>query len=408
MVAATWLERADGDAPAKGDTSDRAGGTSTHPDMNVDFPLDKQSPDTDDLVQAMRKLKEVQDNSLAGIAALHARLVACEQQLVSASKQADLAAASSRVPMLIAEQPRMPQLVAQPMVADTSSEAAPATPMAGASQDGTLIGRQEVAAFFKRLSDLEETQADEFDALHDANNATRTGMERLARDLQIERAERREMQAHMQHLAGLGPSFERFQKDLKSELAELIRESAANVKVDVSSRSQLVMVELRGELQRASVASSPTDSTTEPATTVSLREWLPQDSDGNVAATTSMLKHLGVFDNMDLLAPGGGLPEQLVARPNTRFVHRAVISIKHSTGYPQGVLENWPEPHEAKLDFINKVWSSIVVTLNLHDTDFDAEGVLKCTDRKGTRRLLQLLAIAASMERGQQRQPGLT
>merc|ERR1740121_2682265 len=169
------------------------------------------------------------------------------------------------------------------------------------------------------------------------------------------------------------------------------------------------MVELRGELEGRSASADAGPAALLGGTstvTRSLREWLPQDSDGSVAATTAMLMHLGVFDNMDRIVPGGGLPDQLVRVPTTRFVHRAVIAMKHATGYPPGIVEDWPELQEAKLDFVTKVWSCVRESLNLQDEPFDAEGVLKCTNRKGARRLLQLVAIAASRERGHQRQPG--
>lgn len=69
----------------------------------------------------------------------------------------------------------------------------------------------------------------------------------------------------------------------------------------------------------------------------------------------------------------------------------------------QGILEDWPEPLDAKLDFVKRVWDSISTTLCLQDTDFKAVDVLHCTNRQRTRRLLQLLAIAAAKERGLQR-----
>lgn len=358
----------------------------------------------------------------AAIAALHARIVSCEQQLMTATKQVEFAAASSRVPMLMAEAPKMTRLLAGAVgsaatekpaqAAEKPAAAAPipawitqgTTASFGAEQTGgeigTVIGREEVAAFFKRLSDLEEAQFDQYDVAREAIDATRAGMEHLARELQAERLARREMQAEIDALAALGPSFDRFKKSLTSELITMVKESIENVNVDIHSRVQLLILELRSQLHcgrsEALVASSVKAAS-------SLRDWLPQDRDGNVAATTSMLMHMGVFDNMDLIVPGGGLPHQLVARPNTRFVHRTVIAIKHTTGYPQGILENWPEPYDAKLDFINKVWASVADTLGLHELEFDAEGVLRCTNRKGTRRLLQLLAIAAARERGSKR-----
>merc|ERR1712154_708365 len=105
-----------------------------------------------------------------------------------------------------------------------------------------------------------ENQTDEFDSLHDAIEATRKGIAHLARDLQMERLERKEIKSEIERLAGLGPSVDKFKKAMTSELTELVRDSVANAKVDIHSRVQLLMVEMRGQLEATPLATiNPSD-----------------------------------------------------------------------------------------------------------------------------------------------------
>lgn len=351
----------------------------------------------------IRQLAEDQGRCSSDVAALHARLLALEQQVLSTADRLDIAAASSRMPMVISEGPSMSRLIANsgPEIESTAMAVADA----GLVEAGARLTDQEAAVVRKRLEDLEEVHSDDVGGLRDAIEATREGMARLARDLQIERNELVETQRDVQSLALIGPSIDRFQKTLKAELMDMIRDSVSSAQAAVNSRVQLTLIELREEVQRTPrelVDAGQLNARSGAAR--SLNEWLPQETDGNIAATKSMLTYLGVFDGM---MDGFGSPDTLVARPNFRFVHRAIIAIKQATGYPSGILEDWPDPYDAKLDFLKQVWSSVASALDLTDLDFDAVGVLKCTNRDGTRRLLQLLAIAASKERGLQRRPNL-
>lgn len=355
--------------------------------------------------EIVRQLIAEQGRCSLDVAALHARLAALEQQVLNMTDRQ--ASASSRMPMLVAEVPRMTRLVAQ-SPGEPSVGVAEAQQRIGLSGEAAAVtNTHETAALRKQLEDIEELHTDDIAGLRDAMEATREGIERLARDLHFERNERQEGQRELHRLSTLGPTIDRYQTKLRSELKELIREGVANATAEVNSRVQLSMIELREEVQRTPrelVQAEDQASNSSVNVARSLHEWLPQEADGNIAATKSMLMYLGVFDG---LLDGVGSPDQMVARPNIRFVHRAVIAMKHATGYPPGILEDWPEPKEAKMDFLKSVWGCVAQTLKLKDLDFDAEGVLKCTNRNGTRRLLQLLAIAASKERGQQRRPGL-
>lgn len=368
----------------------------------------------------IKQLREDQGRCNADVAALHARLSSFEQQLIRTSERIELAAVASRIPMLIADPPKMTRLVARTSRAEATmggtlqqTQLAPAMPVAGPAATMVAMTSQEVAELRKRLEVLEEIHSGDVGALRDAIDATRTGIARLARELHIERTERKQAVGDVQRLADdvtkrvMGPTLDRIQKSIRADTALMIDESVANMRGEISSRVQLLLAELRGEAHRGSPR--PWTAPDVPATPSraggrTLRDWLTQEADGDVATTRSMLTQLGVFENLWV---GDGSPENLLIRPNTRFVHRVIIAVKHATGFPHGILEDWPEPPEAKMDFIRNVWSNVSSVLDLKNVDFDAADVLNCRNRSRTRRLLQLVVIAATKERGEKRRnPG--
>lgn len=271
-----------------------------------------------------------------------------------------------------------------------------AKPSRGAPPDGS--------AFAQQFRILEESQLEVVTKLEAALDAARTGIARVARELHWEKEERKRVLSDVNSLAQdlgnrvVGPTLDKATKDLKSELNASMAVEAAKLQRAIDSRVQLVIAELRGGTEaNLGPETGPINLSANTVCGRSLKEWLPENADGDIESTKSMLMHLRVFEHM---AVGGSTPDDLVSRPTTRFLHRVVVAIKHATGYPQGILEDWPGPAEAKVDFVRKVWDSVATTLGLQGMDFNAQDVLRCTNRKQTRRLLQLLAIAASKERG--------
>jgi len=375
-----------------------------------------QSPHSD----AIRQLTETQAKCAADLAALHARVLGLEQRVMSTATSAELAVASSRMPILISDGQSMSRLIANAAIEPEEEEeeqqlavvpveeapAAAASPEEAVEPAVPAANQEEFLALTQRCALLEEARADDVAGLRAAIEATQQGMAKLAHDLAIERSERSEVVHEIQQVFSLGASIDRFQKALKAECTDMIRDSMTSAQSAVSSRVQLMLLELREEVQRTPrpLAEAGKLGAATGGVERSLGEWLPSEADGDVASTRAMLTYLGVFDGM--LDGSVGAPDQLVARPTFRFMHRAVIAIKHATGYPSGILEDWPDPYDAKLVFLRSVWSSVASTLELNALELDAEGVLKCTNRSGARRLLQLLAIAASKERGQRRHRG--
>mmetsp|Transcript_138467 Transcript_138467/g.359853 ORF Transcript_138467/g.359853 Transcript_138467/m.359853 type:complete len:587 (-) Transcript_138467:325-2085(-) len=271
---------------------------------------------------------------------------------------------------------------------------------------------QDGPAFAQKLQNLEESHNDAVTKLDAALDAARTGIARLARELHWEKEERKRVLSDVNALAKdlgnrvVGPTLDKVAKELRSEMNTVIGLESAKLQRAIDSRVQLVIAELRGGTEAGvGLEISPINLSANTVCGRSLKEWLPENADGDVESTKSMLMHLRVFEHM---AVGGSTPDDLVSRPTTRFLHRVVVAIKHATGYPQGILEDWPGPAEAKVDFVRKVWDSVATTLGLQGMEFNAQDVLRCTNRKQTRRLLQLLAIAASKERGWlRRMPGI-
>jgi len=266
------------------------------------------------------------------------------------------------------------------------------------------VAAADSAGIAQKVQDLEESHTASIGKLEAALDAARTGIARLARELHWEKEERKRVLSDVNALAQdlgnrvVGPTLDKVTKELKTELTTMTSLESAKLQRSIDSRVQLVIAELRGGTEaNPGPQPGPINLSANTVCGRSLKEWLPEYADGDAESTKSMLMHLRVFEHM---AVGGSTPDDLVSRPTTRFLHRVVVAIKHATGYPQGILEDWPGPAEAKVDFVRKVWDSVATTLGLQGMEFNAQDVLRCTNRKQTRRLLQLLAIAASKERG--------
>jgi len=263
--------------------------------------------------------------------------------------------------------------------------------------DHTIPAPGDVA-YMQKLKDLEEAHHLAVTKLEAALDAARTGIARLTRELHWEREDRKKVLSDVKSLSQDLGILDTVAKQLRSEMKTAIAHESAKQQRASDSRMQLVIAELRGgteafgALENIPMKSSATVPWEGPS-----KEWLPKDADGDLESTRSMLMHLHVFERM---AVGGSTPDDLLSRPTFRCLHRVVVAMKQATGYPPGILEDWPGPAEAKVDFVRKVWNWVAATLGLQGTEFNAQDVLHCTNRKKTRRLLQLLAIAASKERG--------
>eukprot|EP00446_Apocalathium_sp_SHHI-4_P012068 CAMPEP_0177200210 /NCGR_PEP_ID=MMETSP0367-20130122/26098_1 /TAXON_ID=447022 ORGANISM="Scrippsiella hangoei-like, Strain SHHI-4" /NCGR_SAMPLE_ID=MMETSP0367 /ASSEMBLY_ACC=CAM_ASM_000362 /LENGTH=516 /DNA_ID=CAMNT_0018648635 /DNA_START=64 /DNA_END=1614 /DNA_ORIENTATION=+ len=401
--------------------------------------------DREDLVKAVR---DEQLQCRADVATLQARCSSLERQLQAAVDRIDRSAAACRVPMLVGSQPEMRRLLPGPgwlasmrVGGSACSASAPApsgTPPPDAADVALLSAPRMLAAqptqdllvLCSKVEALEKTLSTDVEMLKvkvvevqgnysgsiakldAALDAARTGIAGLARDLHYDKEARKKVYSDMSVLAKdvgkqvVGPALKRTELELRAESQKFIHEEVAKLQVAVDSRCQLVLAELRGSVAQKPArqlefgprdkeeSAPPEIESSGPKT---LAHWLPENTDGDVQSCKQMLVQLRVFEHM---AVGGSTPDDLVSRPTTRFLHRVVVAIKHATGYPQGILEDWPRPDEAKVDFVQKVWDSVSQTLSLQDLEFRAQDVLRCTNRKQTRRLLQLLAIAASKERG--------
>eukprot|EP00443_Scrippsiella_acuminata_P043842 CAMPEP_0115176100 /NCGR_PEP_ID=MMETSP0270-20121206/4699_1 /TAXON_ID=71861 /ORGANISM="Scrippsiella trochoidea, Strain CCMP3099" /LENGTH=577 /DNA_ID=CAMNT_0002588997 /DNA_START=115 /DNA_END=1848 /DNA_ORIENTATION=+ len=264
--------------------------------------------------------------------------------------------------------------------------------------------RFDGSPYMQKLQELEESHYLAVTKLEAALAAARRNIARLVRELHWEREDRKQVLSDVHSLAQDLGILGRVAKELRSEMKAAIAQESAKQQRAIDSRMQLVIAELQGGTE-ASIGLEPASINLSTTPEGSLTDWLAKHADGDIESTKSMLMHLCVFEHM---AVGGSTPNDLLSRPTIRFLHRVVVAIKHATGYPPGILEDWPGPAEAKVDFIRKVWDSVATTLGLEGTEFKAQDVLHCTNRKQTRRLLQLLAIAASKERGWlRRMPGI-
>lgn len=349
----------------------------------------------------------------ADVAALGIRCSALERDLEAVSSRTDLVAAavSTRAPMLVASRPACP-----PAAAHLASVCAAVPSSCKQVSSAFRIGEPNLDTLGERVDELACLQTDglkvlrrrmdeiegkykvSVNKLEAALDAARTGIAGLARDLHYDKEARKKVYGDLTMLAQdigkavVGPAMLEAEKNLRAKTLQIVNDAANKMKVSIDSRFQLMIAELRGE---ATVGCERLQATC-PTKGKSLSDWLPEAVDGDVAATKHMLMQLKVFEHM---AVGGSTPDDFVSRPTTRFLHRVVVAIKHATGYPIGILEDWPGPAEAKVDFVQRVWDSVSNTLGLQDLEFKAQDVLRCTNRRQTRRLLQLLSLAALQER---------
>mmetsp|Transcript_143761 Transcript_143761/g.364905 ORF Transcript_143761/g.364905 Transcript_143761/m.364905 type:complete len:456 (+) Transcript_143761:99-1466(+) len=367
------------------------------------------------------QIREDQGRCTADVYGLQLRVRTLEERLLHVCRDADRAALAGRVPMLVSGPPPQPTVLVRSgsMPSFRGGPRLAARGDASAQQgDVAKDWSSEVLGLSTRIDKLEAAHSNATASLRQALDAAVLGIARVGRDLAEERKDREKLGAFSGRLGvdsafGLpGGAMDRIIAALRTDIAVLVGDEATKVQSQLNSRIQLLVAEIRGSFQRsaaaggrrrepgceAGAAGSPAAAAAA-AETRALHEWLPADADGDLVATKTTLAHLRVFDSMLVT---GVTPEQLLSRPTVKFVHRTVVAIKHATGFPQGVLEDWPEPAEAKIDFINRVWECVASTLGLAGVEFDAGDVLRCTNRQRTRRLLQLLAIAAVKERGLQ------
>lgn len=394
-------------------------------------------------------LRDEQVHCRADVANLQARCTSLERKLDATAHRLETAsAAASRVPLLVGSLPRLPRLppvrvqlgsslgwsslelsLGPPPGAGASSVAASgAAALAGFPPEAAAVVLHEkvegLEHVLKEALEVLRGKLHDMSAKHhgyvtklDASlDAARTGIFKLAKDLHADKEARKKVYSDLNQLAKdigrnvVAPALKVAEADLQAKMVKFIRSEVSRLEVAMDTRCQLAVAELRGQAQllvktrpcTAAEAKDKEESAPPEDCGRSLSDWLPEHADGDVASTRQLLSQLGVWEQM---AAGGNTPDDMLNRPTTRFLHRVVVAIKHATGYPAGMLEDWPGPADAKLEFVQQVWDGIAITLGLQDMEFKASEVLRCTNRKQTRRLLQLLAIAAAKERQDWKRP---
>lgn len=413
-------------------STERAASAQSAPGASCDGPLSDRGEDI-----TLKAWREEQLQTRAEVGALQARCAQLDDRLAEALLRIESASLACRVPLLVGDAPqlrRLPRRVSEAAAAAFAEELAVHAMVCSASRPSTeALGpppgpppivpghplpdpvdaealaavtlHSEFKALREKLQEVKSAHDSYATKLDAALDATRTGIAGLARDLHYDKQARKKVFSDLQALAHnvgqqvVNPALESATRQLQAELRRFVQQEVSKVQGAIDSRMQLFFAELRGKVQRHAGELEKEGGAPYVDAVVGRRclsDWLPESSDGDINATKQMLMQLRVFEHM---AAAGSTPDDLVSRPTTRFLHRVVVAIKHATGYPSGILEDWPGPAEAKVDFVERVWENVSRTLGLQDMEFSAQDVLRCTNRKQTRRLLQLLAIAASKER---------
>jgi len=356
---------------------------------------------TDEAAPPEPRKKSSQDDHLSGI---EKRLQALEMQVALPS---DVPPASR--PLLRASSSCGFSRLSTP---DANAVIGPEVRMElGIARDALSNMSKQLQLFGARLEEIEMSQVLGSGNLDVSLEAVHTGLARLAREVHSEREERRKAVAGLHHVVEhlaeditkkiTGSTLMAVQQTLSADINSVFADKSNQLCADVHARLQLMAAELRGEFHRSPRANDD-DSGKQSGSGASVLDCLPEKTNGDLAITKAMLTQMQVFDHMAKVDTSF---EQLLERPNLRTVHRIVVAMKRATGFPAGILEDWPDTTDAKRAFLAQVWINITRSLDLRkkEQEFNSSDILQCTHRQRTRRLLQLLAIAAAREQGVRR-----
>lgn len=315
----------------------------------------------------------------------------------------------------------------------------------------------ELEAFREALAELRSSLDSRLERLDAALDAARSGIARLAKDSHYDRVKRDGLVTSLEKLAidiggeVIGPASERMRAEFKVHVASTLAEEVLRMEAALASRLPgLISVWARAHgvtsggiicrdsgdkncqasesapvahfVPHASAAGGLTAAAAAPELSASasgcrvarqqldedealqvdyackkvLQEYVAAEADGDVRSTKLMLMQFGVFERLALNVTQ--TPEDLVTRPTFRFVHQVVRIIDRLTGYP-GRVPDVPDLKDEKVRFLEHLWLHVVGTLAVQDGGFCAEDVVRCMNRGRTRRLLQLLLLAAAKER---------
>lgn len=130
-----------------------------------------------------------------------------------------------------------------------------------------------------------------------------------------------------------------------------------------------------------------------------LEQWSHKDADDSVRGTAFVLLQYRQVQELDL---HGHTLEDMLRRPNPKFVYQVAAVVHKATGFPaHGLPAEWPEGQDARKLKLDLFWSlrfGISEILRLTPVEVSPIQILKCMEREKTRWFLQLLAIAAAKD----------
>mmetsp|Transcript_89616 Transcript_89616/g.252855 ORF Transcript_89616/g.252855 Transcript_89616/m.252855 type:complete len:498 (+) Transcript_89616:98-1591(+) len=354
------------------------------------------------------QMREDQSRCSAEVSHLRARMGLLEQRLLATSAEVRVAAASCHVPLLVGQMPQM-RRVSPPACSSLSPKDATVPDIEALSRQlraSKELQSADVEALRRQMKELHHAHESQTVRLEEALDAARTGIAHLARDLHYDKQERQRIFSEIGALAAdiggkvVGPSLDRARIELKAQIMNKVVEETARLEVVLASRIQGMMAVLQNEARHPHGEPTPEAAEDEQllvdrACETTLREYRPENADGEVRSTKLMLMHFGVFERLTL---GATAPEDLVTRPTFRFVQQVIQVISSETGYP-GKVPDLPDLKDEKVRFLEDLWLRLTSTLGLQDIEFKGEDVVRCMNRGRTRRFLQLLLIAAAKER---------
>jgi len=171
---------------------------------------------------------------------------------------------------------------------------------------------------------------------------------------------------------------------------ELLRGLAAGAELDETTSAASAAQGARSQVGGASAGGQV------PREERPVSEWTAEDADDSVQGTEIALGQLVQLDQLNKKRS----PQELLSRPPPKFVHDVALLVSTSTGYLRGLSEDWPEAREGKLDVLQGIADAVQSSLGLPSLEFNPSDVLKGKEVPKTLKLLQLLAIAASREKG--------
>lgn len=293
----------------------------------------------------------------------------------------------------------------------------------------------DVKAISMNIEDLRKMHSLKSNQLDAALDATRKDVLKLTRECQLGQDDRRldtmgpisddtscrlmdpavrsamqDLKAHIERM--FATEMKSFERTLDDRIKGALHLTRRSKQLD----SDQTLGALRGRIPARDVArhsaaqakqvlpASPGDSDGEArisaAVNTVLAGWTPETVFGDVNATKVMLMHFGIFAQIRI----SGVPDDLVTRPTFRFVHSVIQVLIITMGYPWAHVADVPELREEKICFLEDAWKEICTTFGIQDRSFNADDVLRCMKRGQTRRLLQLVVLAASKEKSQAKQ----